>query len=240
MNNPYVYVGDELSLFSSAVHWKSYFSSKVSKFIQGDVLEVGAGIGSVLRVLYSSEYVSWTCLEPAADNIRNLETLVSGEGRFGNVRVLQGTTYDLDPTDLYDTILYIDVLEHIQKDKDELLRVQDHLRDGGKLVILAPALHSLYSEFDKSIGHYRRYDKKGLRKILPAQLHIVAMFYLDSLGMLLSLANRFLLKNKLPTPGQITFWDNRVIPCSKILDKFLGYRIGKTIVGVFGKEINHA
>ena len=53
--------------------------------------------------------------------------------------------------------------------------------------------------------------------------------------MLLSLANRLLLQQKLPTLKQILFWDKRVIPLSRILDPVLGYRVGKSILGVWQK-----
>lgn len=235
MSNSYIYAGDELFLFSNAMQWKKYFSSKICRYLKGDVLEVGAGIGGVLNILYSSEFSSWTCLEPDAENVKKLGTVVGNNDRLSNVKILLGTTRDLKRTDLYDTILYVDVLEHIQNDKDEMFRIQKHLTGGGNLIILAPALNCLYSEFDKSIGHYRRYDKKGLQEILPEKLHAIEMFYLDSLGVFLSLANKLILKNRLPTPGQIKFWDNLVVPCSIILDKVIRYRIGKTIVGVFGK-----
>ena len=67
-------------------------------------------------------------------------------------------------------MLYIDVLEHIEHDLDELARAASHLAPGGHLVVLAPAHQALFSDFDRAIGHYRRYNRAGLQKLAPAGL----------------------------------------------------------------------
>ncbi len=61
------------------------------------------------------------------------------------------------------------------------------------------------------------------------------MIYLDAVGALASLANKFLLKNSTPTPEQIAFWDKVMILLSRLVDPLLGYKVGKTIVGVWQK-----
>jgi hypothetical protein len=70
---------------------------------------------------------------------------------------------------------------------------------------------------------------------LSLPLNKVAMFYLDSAGLLLSLANKLLLKQRMPTLSQIRIWDNAIIPISRILDRCLAYRIGKTVIGIWEK-----
>src|SRR3954449_7275000 len=64
MGEPFEYVGDELEVFAGAVRWKRYFGTQLRPFIRGNVLEVGAGLGSTTKVLYQDEVESWTCLEP--------------------------------------------------------------------------------------------------------------------------------------------------------------------------------
>ena len=61
-----------------------------------------------------------------------------------------------------DTIIYINVLEHIEDDLTELETVHKTLMPGGRVCIFVPALPILYSEFDKNIGHFRRYRKNDL------------------------------------------------------------------------------
>ena len=73
-----------------------------------------------------------------------------------------GTTGDLAPDEMFDTALYIDVLEHIEDDTAEVARVCRHLAPGGHLIVLVPAHQALYTPFDAAIGHFRRYTMRQL------------------------------------------------------------------------------
>jgi SAM-dependent methyltransferase len=133
----------------------------------------------------------------------------------------------------FDTIVYIDVLEHILDDREELRHAASHLRPGGRLVVLSPAHQRLFSPFDAAIGHFRRYDRPMLRTIAPASLQLERMRYLDCAGLLLSAANMLLLRQSMPTKAQLGFWDRWIVPVSRVLDKLLLYSAGKTIVAVW-------
>ncbi|HIF24278.1 MAG TPA: methyltransferase type 12 [Gemmatimonadetes bacterium] len=63
----YEYVGTELDLFAQATNWKKYLQSVVSPFLTGDVLEVGAGIGTTTRAFSDGSASTWLCLEPDGD-----------------------------------------------------------------------------------------------------------------------------------------------------------------------------
>src|SRR5262249_21436916 len=134
------------------------------------------------------------------------------------LEVRTGTLASLDQTEIFNTILYIDVLEHIKDDSAELARAAEHLAPGGHLVVLSPAHSWLFSRFDQAIGHFRRYTAKALEALTPAKLRVVKSYYLDSVGLLASAANRLLLAQSLPTARQIHCWDNFMVPCSRILD----------------------
>jgi hypothetical protein len=99
--------------------------------------------------------------------------------------------------------------------------------------VLSPAHQFLFTEFDAAIGHYRRYNQVSLRACSPPGCVLTAMFYLDSAGILASLANRAILHQSTPTLRQIQTWDRWIIPISRILDPLFGRRLGKTIVGVW-------
>jgi hypothetical protein len=64
----------------------------------------------------------------------------------------------------------------------------------------------------------------------------VKAFYLDSVGLLASAANRLLLKQSLPTARQIQVWDNFMVPCSRLLDPLTGYLAGKSVVAVWERS----
>ena len=225
------YVGQELELFSAAVHWKTYFSTQVSKYLSGDVLEVGAGIGANTKFLRSSASTpsNWTCLEPDS-------ALSAQIPREDGVEVQTGTLASLPAEKKFDSILYLDVLEHIEDDTREVEDALAALRPGGHLIVLAPAHSFLFSPFDKAIGHFRRYDRGMMRKLPSTKATVICDRYLDSCGLLLSFANRALLKQTYPNARQIAIWDNFVVPVSKLLDPLLGYSLGKSLLYVWKRH----
>jgi len=236
MNNPVdsrTYPGDELELFAHARTWKAYWSSKVAGYISGDVLEVGAGIGTNTELLQKQVgYTSWTCVEPDARLVAQIAALNS-KGTAN--KVFCGTLAELDPSATYDTVIYIDVLEHIADDRSEVSRAWSRLNPGGHILVLSPAHQGLFSLFDEQVGHVRRYNAESLRAVKPATAVAERLFYLDAVGMLSSYANRMLLKQSYPTVAQIKFWDRVLIPISKLIDPLLLHRVGKTIVAVWRK-----
>lgn len=231
----YTYPGTELDLFANAIRWKTYFSGILQRYIQGDVLEVGAGTGINQPYLVKAGIRQWTSLEPDADLLQQLQERMNNQAGVHTHRILQGNLQSLSAAERFDTILYLDVLEHIEADQSELASAAALLNPSGNLIVLAPAHPSLMSPFDRAIGHYRRYNKKTLRQIAPTELQLEKIMYLDSVGCLASVANRYLLQQSLPKPNQIQFWDRRMVPVSRILDPLTGYRLGKTIVAIWKK-----
>jgi SAM-dependent methyltransferase len=229
----YSYVGNELELFAEAVHWKRYFRSAIADRLVGDVLEVGAGIGETARHLLDGRQRSWLCLEPD----ERLGTRLRAWAEAGDVAPLPtvqiGTTADLDPRSRFDTILYIDVLEHIEDDRAEIGRAAELLAPRGTLIVLSPAFQQLFSDFDRSVGHFRRYTRASLAEVMPPSLRQVRLRYLDSVGFLASLSNRALLRQALPTRRQIALWDRVMIPASRVLDPLLARSFGRSVLAVY-------
>lgn len=236
MLNASSYAGAELDIFAEAVRWKAYFGHLLQPYLGRRVLEVGAGLGATTAILCSGEEQEWWCLEPDLALLSRIETLVRTSRLPPCCRPAAGTLQDLPASAQFDTILYVDVLEHIEDDRAELERATAHLLPGGHLIVLAPAFPALYSPFDRAIGHHRRYTRASLRALTPPQTTLVWLRYLDSLGFFLSLANRYLLRQSLPSRRQILFWDRCLTPLTRLIDWLCGYSFGRSVAAVWRAE----
>lgn len=227
------YEGCELGLFADAVNWKAYVARHLAPHVTGRVLEVGAGIGSNITNLTNDRVREWVALEPDPRLTAEIERKCRAGELPAYCGTLTGTLEDIPSQERFDTILYVDVLEHIDGDRSEVDKAARLLAPGGRLVILAPAHQFLYSAFDRSIGHFRRYNMGSLRDLSPARCRVARLFMLDSGGFFLSLANRVILRSAMPTKAQIAVWDQMVVPISRITDRLSGFCFGKTVVIVW-------
>jgi hypothetical protein len=231
------YTGDELTLFSKATNWKRYCASRILPLLGNRGLEVGAGLAETTRWLCSDAHSTWLCLEPDEAFCQAIQRRISAVSLPACCTVLNGTIAALvGGGRTFYSILHIVVLEHFKHDRDELQRAARLLGKKGAIIILSPAYDFLFSLFDSRIGHYRRYNRRTIRRVCPGGLSPVHMEYLDSAGMMASLANRWLLGQAMPTAQQIAFWDNNMVRLSVLCDPLLGYCLGKSILAVMQRD----
>jgi SAM-dependent methyltransferase len=230
------YIGGELDLFALAKNWKRYIKKEVSSYTTGDVLEVGAGIGATTVALHDGTARRWVCLEPDEALARRLKARLDSCIGGANTNVVVGSLRTFSAYPCFDCILYIDVLEHIEDDCSEIAAAARLVRRGGHLVILAPAHQWLYSEFDKGIGHLRRYDRARLKSMMPSGWIEKKLRYLDCIGVFLSLGNVFALRQSMPTQSQIIHWDRVCVPATRVVDRLCRGTIGKSVLAVWCKK----
>lgn len=232
------YVGSELDVFRHVKNWKAYWAYMIAPYMGEEVLDVGAGIGATAINLSSRSYKTWVELEPDPKLAQRIVQSQKNGEIPESIEVRVGTAHDLSIDELFDTVLYIDVLEHIKEDKKELENIAKHVKPGGHVIVLSPAHQYLFTEFDRQVGHCRRYNKQQLKAIKPASFEIVCLKYMDSVGMLASLGNKLLLKSGNPTLGQLKLWDRMMVPMSRIIDLIIRFSMGKSILSIYKKSIN--
>lgn len=230
------YIGQELAIFAHALNWKKYYASLLQPYLGRRVVEVGAGIGATTKIICDGTQEEWICLEPDPVLRAEIDQRISDGKLPVCCRTQSGFVSDIPVERVTDTFIYIDVLEHILDDHSELQAAALRLSPGGHLIVLSPAFHFLYSPFDRSIGHHRRYNKKMFHALTPRDCKTEKLMYLDSIGMATSLVNRFILSQAVPTLGQILFWDQRIIPIAKKFDRLFGYRFGRSLLGIWKKD----
>ena len=180
------YPGKELEIFDKAHFWRNYTYLLVKKFIGKKILEVGAGIGSFTEI-YIKEKSYITLSE--VDNF-NYQTLKKKFNLQKNVKVENKLIQQFNET--FDTVLYISVLEHIENDKKEITDAIEKFENKGHLIICVPAHNYMYSNFDKEIGHFRRYDMNFFDTLNLKNANIKTSFFIDSFGHLLYFLNKLL------------------------------------------------
>ena len=238
--DPYHYVGDELDLFSAAVRWKAYFQRRIAPYLGPEILEVGAGLGGTTKALCKGTERRWVCLEPDPALAARLESEQEAGRLPRSCEIVVGTLNDQLATDQFDAVLYMDVLEHIEGDRGEMIQAARRVKPGGHVIALSPAHQWLFTPFDRSIGHCRRYSKASLAAITPPGLDLVWLGYLDSVGFFASLANKLMLQQAMPTRAQIAFWDSVLVRTSEWMDPIFGFRAGKSVLGIWQRPLERA
>jgi SAM-dependent methyltransferase len=237
MNTELNYIGDELTIFAVAKNWKAYFAAALTPFIRGEVAEPGAGLGTTTLTLCDpAEKSSWLCVEPDSTMADGLLKTCAEGGLPARCAVHRGVLADLPVDKAFDTVIYIDVIEHIEDDQGEFEAAAARLRPGGRVVVLAPAWQHLYSPFDKRIGHFRRYSRASLTALRAPRSSLETSFYLDSVGYFGSLANRLLLKQSAPVKSQILLWDNVMVRASRVLDPLILRSVGRSVIAVWMRD----
>jgi len=231
----YAYMGGELDLFALAKNWKNYLKNRIADYIRGDVLEVGAGIGGTTVALNDGTARHWVCLEPDTILALRLRDRLRKFTGYSPTSIVVGTLNAFASDRCFDCILYIDVLEHIEDDRRQIEFASRLVRPGGHIVVVSPAHMWLFSEFDRSIGHLRRYNKDTIRRLKPDTCIEQNLAYLDSIGVLLSFGNVVALRRAIPTEIQILTWDRLCIPVSRLVDQLSLGAVGKSILAVWRK-----
>ena len=222
------YDGFELEHFDSASNFRKYQVSLISKYIKGNFVEVGAGTGGLVPY-YKKFLKKITLLEPEKKLFKILKKSFSSK----RVKIKNNTVDKLKNN--FDTIIYYDVLEHIKNDLEEVKKASKKLKKNGYLIISVPAYQTFYSEFDKSVGHYKRYNKKDFIKFeKKTNLRIEKLAYYDSVGFLFLVLNKIFYLKQTNLKNKIFLW-NLLIPVSKLIDSLTFNMFGKSLLCVFKK-----
>ena len=232
----YKYVGTELEMFAQATNWKTYLWLRMRRFLGPDVLEVGAGLGGTTQALVRQEHRSWICAEPDPKLAGQLQKKIDKAQLPACCAVHIGALDDIPAREAFDTILYVDVLEHIEDDRGEVERAAERLKSEGRLIVLAPAHQWLFTPFDQQVGHFRRYNRHLLQILTPERLVLKRCEYLDSCGLLASLGNRVILNSEMPSLRQVLFWDRVLVRMSRCVDPVIFRSAGKSILAVWQRR----
>ena len=213
--------GVELERLAEADHFFGWIADELVQHLGHRILEVGAGIGTVsLKLLERHPGAQITALEP---DPKLHDELVSRTKRHPEIQTLNVTSSDLLHSDMaptFDSVIYVNVLEHILDDAGELSIARRLLVGGGTLAVFVPTLPRLYGSLDYKSGHHRRYQRDGLRRLITeAGFELVDLRYFDLLGAAPYYAMYKLLDVKTLGTVSSNAYDRAIVPISRAIQR---------------------
>lgn len=213
--------------------YNTWMHEQIAPAVRGRVLEVGSGTGTMSAFLAGAPRLALTDIEPAS--------LADLAAKFGGREGVTIDAWDLnDPppaalaAERFDSIVCLNVLEHIEDDAAALGHLFALLAPGGRLALLVPAHQALYNGFDRGVHHFRRYAKPGLAaKLAAAGFVVERQWYFNMLGALGWFVNGNLLGRTILPAGQLKVID-RLVPILR-LERLLPRPFGLSVIAIAAK-----
>ncbi|MBK5333053.1 MAG: class I SAM-dependent methyltransferase [Ilumatobacteraceae bacterium] len=215
-----------LEELEQAKNYSAWVLQMIAPHISGRILEVGAGRGTYST--YFAEHGHLTALEPSEVNSVALRERLKD---YPNASVITAELAGTAAPGSYDTVVLLNVLEHIADDRQALGDIYAALAPGGKMVLWVPAFESLYGKFDHEIGHYRRYRHNQLLALVhKVGFQKVSAKYTNMLGFFAWwLVVRVL--GRAPTSGRLALiYDRYFIPVISRVERFVRPPIGQSLL----------
>jgi SAM-dependent methyltransferase len=222
------YEGHDLEAMACAPNYTGWIRDEFALHLRGRVAEVGAGTGTFTAALLGLGLERIVAIEPAPSMHARVAARYAGERR---VATFHGTLADVVASgERFDAVVYNNVLEHIGDDAGELAQARDALRPGGALLVFSPALPCLMSDFDRSVGHVRRYRKAGLGTLArDAGFRVERLHYVDIAGIVPWYLFMVLGRGMLD-PRKVGTYDRLVVPIVRRLERLVRPPIGRNVM----------
>jgi len=221
---------------SNTHHFNKWLASCLRPYLGNNVLEVGAGIGTMTLEFLPTEH--YTCSDNDPFNIMTLKNMFMNRP---NVDVLQLDIENkkeiLKLSMHYDSVLCLNVLEHLQNDSGALKNMNELLVEGGRLLLVVPNSPYFYNSLDKTLGHVKRYKVQDIKNLLGISgFKIKHLKTLNKIGMLGWFINGGLLKRTRFSKIELKIYDCFVW-FWKLVDPVLPWP-GQSIIAVGEKSTN--
>jgi SAM-dependent methyltransferase len=239
----FAYSGRELEAMSEAANYHRWILGIFAPYLGRHLVEVGAGLGSFSELILSHHPCETLSLvEPSGEMYQQLDARARRMPPSPRVTTYHASFPEAVPLitakHSLDSIIYVNVLEHIADDQAELDAIHKALSDQGRVFIFVPALPWLYGAFDERVGHQRRYTKSELEaKLRRAGFQTIVSTYFDLVGIAPWWIKYRLLKSATMEPGGVRFYDRYVVPVARRFESVVHPPIGKNVIIVAEKLV---
>ncbi len=241
-NDGFTYTGRELEAMSVAANYHSWILGIFNPYLGRHLVEVGAGLGSFSELILSHHACETLSLvEPSREMCDQLRVRAEQMPAHPRVDVYHASFPAAAPLitakQMPDSVIYVNVLEHIEDDEEELAAIHDALSPQGRIFIFVPALTWLYGAFDERVGHLRRYMKSELEgKLSRAGFQILVSSYFDLAGVAPWWIKYCLLKSATMESGAVKFYDRYIVPSARRFESVIKPPLGKNLIVVAEKR----
>ena len=228
------YAGKDLEAMDFALAYHTWILDLIRPFLGKRIVEVGAGTGSFSRLLLSTEPENLTLVEPS-NMFESLSLEYKDDEATARVNLIHNlfsrVADQIKEKGPPDSIVYINVLEHIEDDLSELRCIYETLSPAGKVFLFVPALPVLFSKFDSHIGHFRRYRRSELKaKCEAAGFKTRKLIWFDLVGVLPWLLKFRIFGSMKVEPGAVQLYDRLAVPVIRPLEKLIPPPFGKNLL----------
>jgi SAM-dependent methyltransferase len=238
----FAYTGRELEAMSEASNYHRWILGIFAPHLGRHLVEVGAGLGSFSDLILSQHDCETLALvEPSGEMYQQLDAHVRKMPKSPRVDTYHANFLEAAPLikarHSPDSVIYVNVLEHIVDDDAELDAIHRTLSDRGRIFLFVPALEWLFGPFDERVGHLRRYTKSGLEeKLQRAGFQTILSSYFDLAGVAPWWIKYRLLRSTKMEPGGVRFYDRYVVPAARRFEAVIHPPLGKNVIVVAEKR----
>lgn len=223
-----------LDRLSTIKNYYSWILQEFQPFLGKRILEVGAGIGTFTKSILSVKEVEKIFLLEPAEELR--EHLKDNFRDNNKIEIISSQAEDMSPESIrdmnIDTVVFVNVLEHIENDADVLRKFSAGLKPGSQILTFSPAFKLLYAHIDATAGHYRRYTKKEIREKLEiAGLEVIHLRYFNLLGFFSWFLFAKLLKANDFSERGLKLYDS-IIPFLQKMERLISPPFGQSVIAI--------
>jgi 2-polyprenyl-3-methyl-5-hydroxy-6-metoxy-1,4-benzoquinol methylase len=217
---------ESLETLRDADQYYQWLHSQVKQYIRGKTLEIGAGIGNFAR---------WGQQTADEYHVSDVDPRLVERLSHDYKKAFEWDLYKAFPGDtFYDSIVILNVIEHLHDDKAAVQAIHSRLAPNGNLIVMVPAMQFLYGSLDKSFGHYRRYTISTMSKVMEdAKFQILKRRYVNVVGMAGWFIYGRIFKHK-NLPQQLCSRFNLVLPLLR-LERPIAHFMGLSLI-IVGKK----
>lgn len=209
-------------------NYLQWIADLLRPYLGQSVLELGAGIGSITERYALGRHVVATDVSEEC-----VQILQSRFEASSNITVNHQDLRELrEGGERFDSIVMINVLEHIEDDTRGLARARELLSPNGTVLVYVPALNGLFGAWDRKVGHFRRYSKWRLRAVAEeAGLDVVELRYVNMLAIpaWFAFSRTDVEKNQ---RASLTIWDRTGVPVIRAFESRVRVPIGLNVLAV--------